>query len=280
MNHGVLFEVTPDNIAIVTFNRPQARNALDLAAMRRFAEVVEEIAPRIAFPKDQRRYTTEDPDHSEDSDSPDRVRVRAVILTGTGRDAFCSGGDLIDLSARPTEDDAREFITIMGDALAQLERLPVPVIAAVNGYALGGGSEIAAACDLRIVDEAAQMGFVQIRMALTPGWGAGQRLLRIAGYSRALAILLEGRPMGADELLGFGLAHQVAPRGLALDVAMSFARKVAQHPPEVVAAIKRLLWAGLTEPYEAALQTEQSLFPPLWASEPHLQAVEAFISRR
>lgn len=86
--------------------------------------------------------------------------------------------------------------------------------------------------------------------------------------------------MGADELLGFGLAHQVAPRGLALDVALTFAQKVAQHPPEVVAAIKTLLWAGLTQQYEAAQKTERELFPPLWASEPHRRAVEAFITRR
>ena len=144
----------------------------------------------------------------------------------------------------------------MSEALARLERLPVPVIAAVNGYALGGGSEIASACDLRIVDEAAQMGFIHIRMALIPGWGAGQRLLRMVGYSRALAILLEGRPMGADELLSYGLAHQVAARGQAFDTALAFAQKIIPHPPATVSAIKRMLWAGLTQSYENALAVE------------------------
>lgn len=260
MTDDVLLDIVDSAIAVVTFNRPHARNALDLNAMRRFAAVVADLAARCE-------------DGHED-------RLRAVILTGAGRDAFCSGGDLLDLSGRPTEDDAREFIGIMGDALAQLERLPMPVIAAINGYALGGGSEIAAACDLRIVDEAAQMGFIHIRMALTPGWGAGQRLLRLVGYSRALAILLEGRPMGADELLAFGLAQQVAPRGGAYDAALGVAQKVAQHPPETVAAVKRLLWAGLTERYDDAQTIERSLFPPLWASEPHHRAVEAFLNRR
>lgn len=276
MTNGVLLDITPDNIAIITFNRPQARNALDLEAMREFSSLIASIEPRVSIPPGRRVITTEDVNYTE----AERLRVRAVVLTGAGRDAFCSGGDLLDLSGRPTEDDAREFIGIMGDALRQLEQLPVPVIAAVNGYALGGGSEIAVACDLRIVDEAAQLGFVQARMALTPGWGAGQRLLRIVGYSRAMGILLEGRPMGADELLTHGLAHQVAPRGLALDVALTFARKFMQYPPEVVSSIKRLLWSGLTQPYEDALQSEQDLFPPLWASEPHLRAVEAFLTRR
>lgn len=260
MTDGVLFEVTAENIAVVTFNRPQARNALDLTAMRRFSAVVDEMAARCV---------------PAEGDA-----IRAVILTGAGRDAFCSGGDLLDLRERATEADAREFTGIMGGALARLEQLPVPVIAAVNGYALGGGSEIASACDLRIVDEAAQMGFIHIRMALIPGWGAGQRLLRMVGYSRALAILLEGRPMGADELLSYGLAHQVAARGQAFDAALTFAQKITRHPAATVSAIKRMLWAGLTQPYEDALATEHELFPPLWADEPHLAAVEAFLNRR
>ena len=259
MTDGVLFEVTPEQLAVVTFNRPQSRNALDLAAMRRFSAIVDELVARC--------------DLADDA-------IRAVILTGAGRDAFCSGGDLLDLRGRPTEDDAREFTVIMGGALARLEQLPVPVIAAVNGYALGDGSEIASACDLRIVDEAAQMGFIHIRMALIPGWGAGQRLLRMVGYSRAVAILLEGRPMGADELLSYGLAHQVAPRGQAFDAALTFAQKIAQHPPAAVSAMKRMLWAGLTQTYENALATEHQLFPPLWADEPHIAAVEAFLNRR
>lgn len=261
MTDSVLFETTADHIAVVTFNRLQSRNALDLAAMRRFSAIVDELVARC--------------------DAADgETAIRAVILTGAGRDAFCSGGDLLDLRGRPTEDDAREFTGIMSGALGRLERLPVPVIAAVNGYALGGGSEIASACDLRIVDEAAQMGFIHIRMALIPGWGAGQRLLRIIGYSRAMAILLEGRPMGADELLSYGLAHQVAERGQAFDAALAFAQKVVQHPPAAVSAMKRMLWAGLTQPYEDALATEHELFPPLWADEPHLAAVEAFLNRR
>jgi enoyl-CoA hydratase/carnithine racemase len=86
--------------------------------------------------------------------------------------------------------------------------------------------------------------------------------------------------MGADELLAFGLAHQVAPRGLAFDAALTFAQKIGQHPPETVSAVKRLLWAGLTESYADAMATEHELFPPLWASDPHNRAVEAFLNRR
>ena len=102
----------------------------------------------------------------------------------------------------------------------------------------------------------------------------------MVGYSRALAILLEGRPMGADELLSYGLAHQIAERGQAFDAALAFARKITQHPAATVSAMKRMLWAGLTQTYENALSAEHELFPPLWAAEPHNRAVEAFLNRR
>ncbi|NDJ61738.1 MAG: enoyl-CoA hydratase/isomerase family protein [Chloroflexi bacterium] len=143
----LLLTMDKDGIATITFNRPERRNALDTEAMVAFAEAVVALT------------TVE--------------RLRAVIVTGAGTTAFCSGADLHDMSQRPTEGDAAEMVTRMGMALLALERLPVPVIAAINGYALGGGSEIALACDLRIVDEAAQFGLVHLRRGLIPGWGGG-----------------------------------------------------------------------------------------------------------
>lgn len=251
-NSPILFERRPDGVALITLNRPQARNALDLAAMRAFAGVVYGLQTALDG-------------------------LTCVVITGAGTQAFCAGGDLVELADKPTEDDARAFITLMGDALARLERLPVPVIAAINGYALGGGSELALACDLRIVDEAAQMGMVQMKLALTPGWGAGQRLLRAVGYARALDILLQARPMHAPELLALGLAQRMTPTGEALPAALAYAQQVASLPPDVVRAVKTLLWAGLTLPYEEALEAERALFPPLWAAAPHLEAVAAFL---
>lgn len=248
----------PARIAVITFNRPQARNALDLGAMRQFADLVGDLTTQCAVSTD----------------------IRCVILTGAGDAAFCSGGDLAELSQYPTEADALDFITLMGDALLALERLPVPVIAAINGYALGGGSEIATACDLRIVDQAARMGFVQISLALTPGWGAGQRLLRLVGYTKAMDILLRGEPMSGETLLKLGLISRVVDQGQALHAALDDARRIAVQPPEVVRAIKALLQAGLRQPYEQALQTERDLFPALWAAEPHLDAVQRFLERK
>ena len=254
MNDPILLHVDANGVGTLTFNRPEAMNALNQAAMQQFAACVQQLTTDSA--------------------------LRVLILAGAGTAAFCSGGDLVELRDRPTEEDARAMIDLMGSALLALEALPVPVIAAVNGYALGGGSEIALACDLRIVDESARMGFVQIHMALTPGWGAGQRLARLVGASKALELLLDGQPLDAEALRALGLANEVAPRGQALTAARRRAEAIAQRPPQVVRAIKALLHAHRTLPYPAALQAERDLFPPLWAHPDHLDAVEAFFARQ
>ncbi len=254
MTDTLLIDTHPDGVTVLTFNRPGALNALNLDTMRRFADAVHQLA--------------------EDGD------LRVLILTGAGTRAFCSGGDLVELSQYPGQDDAQKMITLMGDALLALERLPVPVVAAINGYALGGGSEIALACDMRIVDEKARLGMVQIQLALTPGWGTGQRLLRLLGYHRAMELLLRGEALRSHDLQSLGLVNQVVEEGKALKHALDFARNIAQLPPDTVRGIKTLLQAGLNQPYEQALQTERAVFPPLWADEPHLQAVEEFIQKQ
>lgn len=245
---------THEGIVTITFNRPKAMNALTLAMMEAFSHAVQELKL----------------DES----------LRVVILTGAGEQAFCSGADLVELSEYSGEDDARQMITLMGDALLALERLPMPVIAAINGYALGGGSEIALACDMRIADEAVRLGMVQVKNGLTPGWGAGQRLLRAVGYARAMQILLQGRALHADEILALGLVNRVVPPGKALEAAFVLAQEIVAVPPDVARGIKALLQAGLMQPYEAALQTERDMFPPLWTAEPHVRAVERFLQRR
>ncbi len=243
-----------NGVAVLTFNRPEALNALTLAAMEGFQQAV----------------------HSLVDDSS----LRVVIITGAGDKAFCSGGDLVELSQHETEAGAKHFIGLMTDALLHLEQLPIPVIAAINGFALGGGSEISLACDLRIVDEHVKMGMVQINNGLTPGWGAGQRLLRIVGYSQAMELLLKGTILRADDLVALHLVNEVAPAGKAFERAQQFADEIAARPPQVVRGIKTLLQAGMTHSYEEALKIEHDLFPPLWIDEPHIQAVRRFLKRQ
>jgi enoyl-CoA hydratase len=249
---SIRLEPIQDTIALLTISRPETRNALGWREMEQFAEAVETA---VAWPE-----------------------LRALVLTGSGQ-AFISGGDLRELAGYPAAEDGRRLSATMTLALARLESLPCPVIAAVNGPARGGGTEIALACDLRVLSKDADLGFVQINLGLTPGWGGGQRLLRLAGYSRALEWLSSGRILSAGEALAAGLANRVVPPGRALDEALAIAQTIAVRPIEAVQAVKRLLRAGLTfAPGEAALR-EAAEFPMLWEADAHLKAVAAFLNR-
>ncbi len=239
-------------IGTLTFNRPERLNALDSEAMSLFADQIHAL-----------------------KDEP----LAALIITGAGDKAFCSGGDLSDLATRRTAADAEAMITLMGDALIALENLPYPVIAAINGYALGGGSEISLACDLRILGANARLGFVQAKRGLTPGWGAGQRLLRLVGYARALDLLLNATILSAEDALALGIANRIAPAGESLSAALEFAAQIAALDPAVIRSLKTLLRAGLTMPYEQAIQTERQLFPPLWVGEAHQRSLDEFLNR-
>lgn len=254
MEEKVLLSDVLPGVKVITFNRPQVHNALDIKAMGLFAAHIELLA------------------------IDDGLRV--LIVTGAGERAFCSGGDLAELSQHPTEADAAAMTALMGDALLALENLPIPVIAAVNGYALGGGSEIAVACDFRIVDENVRLGFVQAKRGLIPGWGGGQRLMRLVGYARAIDILLSAQVMNAETVLALGLARQITAPGAALGGALQLAQQIASLDINVIRSVKKLLHAGLSQPYESALAAELALFPALWTGEAHQQSLAAFLEKQ
>jgi enoyl-CoA hydratase/carnithine racemase len=234
-------------IGVLTFNRPERRNALDREAMQAFSDCIHALA-----------------------DAP----IHVLVVTGAGDKAFCSGGDTADLAAQRSADDGAAMSALMGDALLALERLPFPVIAAVSGVALGGGSEIAVACDLRVLDETARLGFVHASRGLIPGWGGGQRLMRLVGYTRALELLATARVLDAREADALGLANQVTPAGGALDAALALAETIAALDKDAIRAAKSTLRAGLTQPYLDALKTERGLFPALWIGETHQRALD------
>lgn len=241
------FNIDTQGIGLLQVNRPSVRNALDWAAMRAFAEAIEQA-------------------HAADN-------LRALIVTGAGGH-FISGGDLVELHHFTRPEDGLRLAEIMGETLAWMETLPCPVIAAMNGAARGGGAEVAVACDLRVLAEEATVGFVQVKLGLTPGWGGGQRLMRLVGYATALDLLATGRVLDAQEAQQLRLADRLAPPGQALQVAMALAEQIAQNPPEVVQANKRLLRFGLTHDLNLAFSAERAEFPLLWASETHNAAVK------
>ncbi|HET7012019.1 MAG TPA: enoyl-CoA hydratase/isomerase family protein [Anaerolineales bacterium] len=253
MQRLVRWDPPVEGLAHLTIDRPQARNALTWEAMRQFSEAVEAA-------------------HAD-------ADTRCLVVTG-GPEAFCAGGDLVELDGYPTRLDGARLSLLMAGALDRLESLPFPVIASMEGPALGGGAEIALACDLRVMADGSTLGMMHVRLAITPAWGGGQRLLRLTGYARAMEILACGKALTAQEALEAGLANRRVSRGEALAEATRIARTIAQQDPAAVRAVKRLLQGGLQLPADDASQAERSEFPDLWAAPAHLEASGAFIARR
>ncbi|MBK7896550.1 MAG: enoyl-CoA hydratase/isomerase family protein [Anaerolineaceae bacterium] len=241
-----------DGIATLRVNRPAARNALNWVAQEQFAAAVRMVAGDTA--------------------------VRVLIITGTGSSAFVAGGDLKELSQHPEPEAAERLNRVMTRALAQLTQLPIPVIAAVNGDAFGGGCEILTACDLRIATSEARFCFAQVRNALCTGWGGTARLVGLLGRARALDLLLTARIFNAQEAQQMGLVQQVVAGGeVGLATAVNhLAQSLSALPQQALAASKRLIYAAP----EAMGPLETNLFVDLWAAPDHLEALAAFREKR
>jgi enoyl-CoA hydratase len=242
-----------EGAAVIQVERPEVRNALDWPAMEAFASSVERAYREPGLP--------------------------ALIVTGTNT-AFIAGGDLKAHAASVSVNDGARLSRIMGDALSRLEALPCPTIAAIEGPARGGGAEVALACDLRIMTTNADIGFVQVNLGLTPGWGGGRRLLRLIGYSRSLEFLTLGSVLSAEEALEYGVANRVVPAGTAFSEALRLATEIGEKQIGAVQAIKRLLRVNEDFPIGYAQAFEHNEFPSLWASEAHIRAVNRFLNRR
>ncbi len=249
----VAIERHENSIATVALNRPQALNALTWEAMQRFSESVTALE--------------------------NMQGLRAVVVYGTGG-AFCSGGDLHELHQYPEHEDGARLAAVMGEALDRWARLPCPTIAAIEGPALGGGAELALACDLRVMAQDSTFGMMHLKLAITPAWGGGQRLLRLVGYARALEWLVSAKVLSAQDALEHGVANAVTRVGRALSEALRLAERIVRYDPDAVQAAKRLLRAGLHFSVGEALQMERDEFAPLWAGQAHHEASERFVSRK
>ncbi len=242
-----------DRVATLTLARPEVKNAIDLATM----DELDSAAAAL---------------------EADRT-VQAVILTGAGG-TFISGGDLKSLETLEGIEAGRTMSRKMQAILARLEGLEVPVIAAIEGYALGGGAEVAMACDLRIAAADARIGFKQIAMGIMVGWGGGQRLRALVGRGRALELLLTGDVVTGEEAHRIGIVERVVPSGKALSEAEALARRVAAQPPLAVRAIKRALHQGEAMSRDAGMAFEADCFATLWGSRDHDEAVKAHTEKR
>lgn len=207
----------------------------------------------------------------------ERSDVGAVVITGNDR-MFSTGGD-VDVMASQSADSMRDVLIAVGGAVAAVEAIPKVVIAAVEGYCLGGGCELALAADFRFAGSGARLGQPEIRFGMIPGAGATQRLQRLVGRSRAKELIYSGRSMRAAEALEIGLVDRMVDRGTACQVAFEAAREYARTSPEAIAAAKASIHAEDLD-LDARLQQERELLCELFRSEQPQRAMRAFLDQR
>jgi enoyl-CoA hydratase len=203
----------------------------------------------------------------------------AMIVTGAGEKSFISGADINELAV--LDPRGAEDISRFGQRVVdQLEQSPKPVIAAINGFAFGGGCELALACHVRLASENAVMGVPEVSLGIIPGYGGTQRLPRLIGMGRALELILTGRRVKADEALALGLVQRVVPREQLLDEAVKLAEAMLKNGPLAVAAALEAVRRGLEAPMADALRLESALFGILASSQDMHEGLQAFLEKR
>ncbi len=203
--------------------------------------------------------------------------VRAVILTGAGDKIFCAGADLGSAFSGGNVD---AFIRFGNGVLRTIERFPKPVIAALNGHALGGGCEIAMACHFRLLKETARMGQTETSLGIIPGYGGTQRLPRLIGRTKALEYLILGTQIPAAECLALGLVNRLSKDGETLNDAKALARQIAKRPPVATRLIIEAVDDGLAAPIDQALEIETRAFLQSLRTEDAAEGIQAFFAKR
>ena len=253
MNFNNLLVEIADGVAVVTINRPKALNALN-------KDVLEELA--TAF-----------------SELESNEDVACVILTGSGSKAFVAGADIAEMQALDAV-SAEHFAKLGHALLNTIEKFPKPVIAAVNGFALGGGCELAMACDIRIAAENARFGQPEVNLGVIPGFGGTLRLARLVGKGRAKELIFTGDMIDAQEAYRIGLANKVATAEELLTKARSMATKIASKGPVAVRFAKESVDNGLEMDLDRAGRFEAGLFGLCFATADQKEGMQAFLEKR
>jgi enoyl-CoA hydratase len=249
---NLLWEVK-DGVGLLTFNRPKVLNAMNARTFDELDEVVSQV-------------------------ERDRA-VRAVVLTGAGEKAFIAGADIAAMSTMSPA-QARAFAERAHAILARFELLPVPTVAAVNGYALGGGCELALACDLVYASEAARFGQPEVNLGIIPGFGGTQRLSRRVGRMRALEMILTGDHYDARRAKEMGLVLEVLPAADLVAHAVAQARKIASKGPVAIALAKRAILSGADADLRVGNELERQAFSASFATEDAREGMKAFLEKR
>lgn len=253
MSEGNLLTEKREQILIVTINRPERMNALDRPTLKEGAKLIKEL-----------HYDKE---------------IRVVIVTGAGEKAFCAGADLKEREDM-TMSEVRQYIRAIRDTFTDIENLPMPVICAINGVALGGGLELALACDIRIASPNAKLGLTEVTLGIIPGGGGTQRLPRLVGRGQAKEMLLLGLRLTAEEALNIGLINHIAPEGKLMDMALEMAEKIVNNPPIAVQQAKIAINQGLEVELAQGLEIESEAYEVCIPTKDRIEALAAFKEKR
>ncbi|MCI8916795.1 MAG: enoyl-CoA hydratase [Oscillospiraceae bacterium] len=238
-------------VAVLTIDRPKALNALN-------PEVLADL--KAAF------------------EGIDQNTVRCVVLTGAGDKSFVAGADIGSMSTM-TKAEGEAFGKLGNDIFLMIESFPLPVIAAVNGFALGGGCELAMSCDIRLCSDNAMFGQPEVGLGITPGFGGTQRLPRLVGMGMAKQLLYTARNIDAAEALRIGLVNAVVPQAELLDTAVKMANNVAKNAPIAVRACKKAVNEGMQVSIDKAVEIEEKLFGDCFETHDQVEGMACFLSR-
>ena len=240
-----------DAVEIITIDRQKALNALN-------PEVLEEL--KAAF------------------EAVDQNAIRCIILTGAGEKSFVAGADIASMSTM-TKAEGEAFGKLGNDIFLMIEKFPIPVIAAVNGFALGGGNELAMSCDIRICSDNALFGQPEVGLGITPGFGGTQRLARLVGAGMAKQVIYSALNFDAAEALRIGLVNAVYPQEELMPAALKLAAKIAKNAPIAVRACKQAINEGLQVSIDAGVEIEEKLFGSCFETHDQVEGMSCFLSR-
>ena len=238
-------------VEVITIDRPQALNALN-------PEVLGDL--KAAF------------------EAVDLKAIRCIVLTGSGEKSFVAGADIGAMSTM-TKAEGEAFSKLGNDLFLQIESFPIPVIAAVNGFALGGGNELAMSCDIRVCSDNAMFGQPEVGLGITPGFGGTQRLARLVGMGMAKQLVYSAFNVKADEALRIGLVNAVYPQAELMDNALKLATKIASNAPIAVRHCKQAMNEGIELPIDKAVAVEEKLFGECFETHDQKEGMGCFLSK-
>lgn len=241
------------HIATITLNRPKQANALSLS-------LLEELQSALGQVKEDRK-------------------IRAVIITGAGEKVFCAGADLKE-RAGMNEEQVRQAVSMIRSSINMIDSLPQPVIAAINGIALGGGLELSLACDIRIASDTAILGLTETSLAIIPGAGGTQRLPRLIGLGRAKELIYTARRISAEEAYQYGLIERIVSLAELEQKTMEIAKSIVANGPIAVKMAKRAISRGIETDLQSGLEMEREAYEEVIGTKDRVEGLQAFKEKR